>query len=474
MAVDQTAFLDIPRRETPCRPVAERRGDFREVIRLPGAGHVAGQSARCMNCGTAFCHWSCPLGNCIPEWNRALREGRWPEAAARLLETGSFPEITGRLCPAPCENACVLGIHDQPVTIRENELAIAEHAFQHGLVRPATPPARTGKKVAVIGSGPAGLAAADQLNRSGHLVTVFEKDDAPGGILRYGIPDFKLDKAVLDRRLGLMKEAGIEFTAGTASDGRLRAEFAAVLVAVGAAVPRDLAVPGRELRGITFAMEYLVHANRRVRGGGGEARLDARGRQVVVVGGGDTGADCVGVALRQGAASVVQLEIMPAPPAARAVDNPWPRPARVLKKSTSHEEGGRRAWSVTTGAFFGRSGQVRGLVCRKVRPSVEAGRLSFREIAGSDFRLPADLVILAAGFLHAERQSGPVSDFNLALDARGNIATDARGRTSATGVFAAGDCCRGPSLVVHAIAEGRRVARAIDHCLGGAAATPGR
>jgi glutamate synthase (NADPH/NADH) small chain len=471
---DIKGFLKVKRKTSQYRPVCERLKDYSEVSVVPSKEHSKEQASRCMDCGTPFCHWGCPVGNYIPDWNDAVFRGQWQKAVTLLESTNNLPEITGRICPAPCEYSCVLGINDDPVTIRENEEAIIEYAFAHGLIKPRPPVTRTGKRIAVVGSGPAGLSCAAQLNKAGHKVRVFEKDDAAGGILRYGIPDFKLRKSVLDRRIRFWKKEGIEFTTGChvgvdIDVKRLSSEFNAVCLAMGSRYPRDLKIEGRQLEGIHFAMDFLVQSNKRVAGRslGAAKPIDARGKNVVVIGGGDTGADCVGTAHRQGAACVVQIEIMPMPPQCRSGEFPWPKYPLLLKTSSSHEEGGSRHWAVMTKRFLGENGRVKSLSCVKVEHSRDAGGcLVLKEIPDSSFAIDADLVILALGFLHVEHK-GAAGAFGVAFDARGNIRTNEEYLTSVAGVFSAGDARRGQSLIVWAIAEGRRAAFAIDRYLMG-------
>ena len=468
-------FLKLPRQKTAYRPIAERVRDFQDVARPRSDADTQAQSSRCVECGTPFCHWRCPLGNQIPDWNDALANGQWASAYEWLRRTNNFPEITGRLCPAPCEASCILALGHEAVTIRENELAIIEHAFQHGLVQPQPPAARTGRAVAVIGSGPAGLACADQLNQAGHRVVVFERDARAGGLLRYGIPDFKLDKGLLDRRLALWRAEGIEFSTGTAVGTTLAAatvlrDFDAVCLAVGARVPRDLPIEGRGLTGIHFAMDYLAQSNRLA---SGETippaeRIDARGQQVVVIGGGDTGADCVGTAVRQGARRVTQLELLARPPDTRSPADRWPRPPTVLKTSTSHEEGCAREWAVLTKRFLGRRGAVEQLACVRIAPILPGARgpLTITERPGTGFELAADLVFLALGFVAVE-PAGLLQALGVPRTPQGTIATDAECRTPVPKLFAAGDACRGQSLVVHAMCDGRRAAHFMDRFLTG-------
>lgn len=420
------------------------------------------------------------MGNYIPEWNDLIYRGRWEKAYELLQATNNLPEVTGRICPATCEYACVLGINDDPVTIRENELAVIEAAYRKKLVRPSLPGRRTGKSVAIVGSGPAGIAAADQLNRAGHAVTVFERDDKPGGIMRYGIPHFKLDKAVLDRRIAILKRAGIKFMTGVEAGkdvlpSDLIDKFDAVCLATGSRVPRDLKIGGRELAGIHFAMDYLTQANRRADGRKvpADRLIDAGGKRVIVIGGGDTGADCVGTAHRQGASCVVQVEVLPRPPEKRPVGAPWPKYPALFKTSTSHEEGGERHWSILTKHFKGSDGKVESLSCARCDMSGKDanGAPAIRELPGTAFDIEADLVVLAVGFMHPEHD-GMVKGLGLELDARGNIRTGGDYMTSHKGVFSAGDARRGQSLIVWAVAEGRRSAYNIDRYLMGSSLLP--
>ncbi|HSB61008.1 MAG TPA: glutamate synthase subunit beta [Vicinamibacteria bacterium] len=474
-----TGFLEIQRKKWPTRPVAERLRDWKEVY-LPFPGEeLKGQAARCMDCGVPFCHQGCPLGNLIPDWNDLVYREHWRDAIDRLHATNNFPEFTGRLCPAPCEGACVLGINDDPVTIKAVEVSIVERAFQEGWVAPAPPRRRTGKKVAVVGSGPAGLAAADQLNRAGHAVTVLERADRVGGLLRYGIPEFKMEKRVLDRRLALMEKEGVTFRTG-ADVGRsprvaeLRGEFDAIVLSCGAGAPRDLPVPGRELQGIHFAMEYLTLQNRRCEGDAvpDDRFISARDRRVVIIGGGDTGADCLGTVHRQGARSVHQFELLPRPPETRAANNPWPQWPNIFRVSSAHDEGGERVYAVSTQRFLGdAAGRVRALEAVRVEMVRAEGRLDFRPVTGSEFSLEVDLVLLAMGFLGPERE-GPIEELGLALTERGNVRRDADWMTSVPGVFTCGDMQRGQSLIVWAIAEGRSCARGVDLYLKGKSDLP--
>ena len=474
-----TGFLEIGRELPEKRPVAERIKDWREIHRQFPEERVRAQGARCMNCGIPFCHKGCPLGNIIPDWNDLVYRNRWREALDRLLATNNFPEFTGRLCPAPCEGSCVLGINAEPVAIKQIELEIIEHAFREGWIKPEPPLVRTGKLVAVVGSGPCGLAAADQLNRAGHRVTVFERADRIGGLLRYGIPEFKLEKGILDRRLKLMKAEGVTFRAkaevgvNLSVDG-IRSGFDAIVLAGGAPVPRDLKVPGRELEGIHFAMDYLPQANRRCEGDTlPEATLiTAKAKRVVVIGGGDTGADCLGTAHRQGAASVTQLELLPRPPASRAADNPWPLWPNIFRVSTAHEEGGERDYCIATKRFSGRESKVERLHGVRVEfaPGPN-GRPAMREVPGTEFEMEVDLVLLAMGFLGPERNT-VLAQLGVTMTERGTVAVDANKMTGIPGVFAAGDTARGQSLVVWAIHEGRQAAKGVDAYLMGSTTLP--
>ncbi len=475
---DVKGFLKVKREPAPYRPVCERVKDFNEVTVLRKDEKSREQSSRCMDCGVPFCHWGCPLGNYIPEWNDLIFRGQWKKAIDVLSATNNLPEITGRICPALCEFACVLGINDDPVTIREDELDIIEYAFKQGWIKPNPPKKRTGKKIAVIGSGPAGLACADQLNKAGHNVTVFERDDKAGGILRYGIPNFKLDKAVLDRRIKIWKKEGIVFKMSVdVGEGykvsKLKKDFDAIVLAGGSRVPRDLKIPGRELYGIHFAMDYLVQSNKRLAGENihFSKLIDAKNKKVVVIGGGDTGADCVGTAHRQGASCVVQIELLPQPPECRTKDFLWPKYPMLLKTSTSHQEGGDRHWSVSTKKFTGGDGRVQKLSCVKVEIGRDdKGCMMIKDVPGSGFEIEADLVILALGFMHPEK--GLISGLGVELDPRGNVKTDEHYLASVKDVFAAGDMRRGQSLIVWAISEGRRAAHSIDKYLMGSTRLP--
>jgi glutamate synthase (NADPH/NADH) small chain len=474
-----TGFLEVARLKQPARPVVERLRDWRAVYLPYEPQALRGQAARCMDCGVPFCHSGCPLGNLIPSWNDLVYRDRWQAAADRLHATNNFPELTGQLCPAPCEGSCVLGINDAAVTIKATEAAIIDRAFAEGWMVARPPARRTGKYVAVVGSGPSGLAASDQLNRAGHRVTVFERADRIGGLLRYGIPEFKLEKRLLDRRLALMAAEGVVFRAGChvgidVTAGDLVSDFDAVVLAGGATEPRDLRVPGRDLHGIHFAMEYLTAQNRRCVGDDlspGET-ISAEGRHVVIIGGGDTGADCLGTALRQGAASVHQLELLPRPPDTRMPDNPWPQWPQIFRVSSAHEEGGDRLYAVSTQAFLGDAGgRVRALRAARVEPSGVNGRTVWLPVPGSDFELRAELVLLAMGFTGAER-TGLLEQLGVRMTDRGTVWRDQAWMTSAPGVFTAGDMQRGQSLVVWAIADGRSCARGVDLFLMGESDLP--
>jgi glutamate synthase (NADPH/NADH) small chain len=468
---DINGFLKIKRKNAGNRPVSERICDYSEVEQVLNSEDRMLQASRCMDCGVPFCHWSCPLDNLIPEWNDLLYKGDWKEAYHRLAATNSFPEFTGRICPALCEHGCVLNLGFEPVTIRENEVAIIEKAFAEGYIKAEQPAVRTGKKVCVIGSGPSGLAVADMLNKLGHTVTLLEKDERAGGLLRFGIPDFKLSKAVVERRIDLMSKEGIIIKTGIDAGrdipaAELVSNFDAVCIATGASGARDLKIEGRDLEGIHFAMDFLTRQNR-INSGipiKDHASLKAEGKKVLVIGGGDTGSDCVGTATRQHAKSVTQIEILPKPPATRAQDNPWPYYAKVLKTSTSHEEGCSRQWSVSALRFKGEGNKVKGVEIADIEWKSDNGQYTMHIIPGTSRILPADLVLLAMGFVHPLLE-GLVTDLKLELDPRKNIKTDQYGRTSHEKVFAAGDSVSGASLVVRAIASGRKTAFAINDYL---------
>jgi len=474
-----TGFLEIKREMAPRRPVEERLKDWSQVYDDPDDKLVQSQGARCMDCGIPFCHTGCPLGNIIPDWNDLVYRDRWQEAIAVLHKTNNFPEFTGWVCPAPCEAACVLGINDNPVTIKQIELSVITHAFREGWIKPEPPKVRTGKRIAVIGSGPAGLACAAQLNKVGHTVTVFERADRIGGLLTYGIPDFKMEKWIVRRRLDLMAEEGIIFKTNAnvgvnVSVEELRTNFDALVLAGGATQARDLPVPGRELDGIHFAMDYLPQQNRRVAGDTvTEKEITAKHKYVVILGGGDTGSDCHGTALRQGAISVSSWELLPKPPAERTDSMPWPYWPMILRTSSSHEEGGLRDWSVNTKRFSGRNGKVETLHAVRLEFGAPdaSGRRPMAEVPGSEFEVKADLVLLALGFLGPQK-NGMIEQLGLKLDPRGNVFADQNYMTSIPGIFSAGDMRRGQSLVVWAIAEGRQAARGVDKYLMGSSDLP--
>jgi len=470
---DPTGFVEFARVEVGHRPIQERVRDWKEIDRPLADGVLHEQAARCMDCGVPFCHGvGCPVVNRIPEFNDLVYQRRWREAAENLHSTNNFPEITGRVCPAPCEAACTLALNDDPVNIKHVEYQIAERAFAQRWVAPIRPARKTRKRVAVVGSGPAGLAAAQQLARAGHDVVVFEKDDRIGGLLRYGIPDFKLEKPIIDRRLEQMVAEGVTFEPGVnvgqdLSARYLQRTFDAILLAMGAGEPRPLDVPGADLGGVHFAMDFLTQQNRRVAGDSADEEDDeaihARGKHVVVIGGGDTGSDCVGTSVRQGAASVTQLEILPRPPEGRNPRTPWPGWPLILRMSSSHEEGCRRRWSVLTKELTGSGAHVLELRGCEVEWNEGPQGWEMKKRPGSGFAIPADLVLLSMGFLHVVRR-GLVDALGLELDGRGNVVVD-RWMSSQPGIFAAGDTVRGASLVVHAINQGRLAAAAADRWL---------
>jgi glutamate synthase (NADPH/NADH) small chain len=470
---DPKGFLKIKREEPKKRPVENRIHDWKEFYKPVTVETLQTQGARCMDCGIPFCQGNtgCPVQNMIPDFNDLVYRGRWKDALKVLHSTNNFPEFTGRLCPAPCESACVLGIIDDPVSIRVIEWNIIDKGFDEGWVTPVKPTVRTGKKVAVVGSGPAGLAAAQQLCRSGHSVTVFEKADRIGGLLRYGIPDFKMEKWVLDRRLEQMRAEGVEFKTNVdvgkdITADELRREFDAVCLTMGAMIARDLPVPGRDLAGIHYAMEFLTQQNKLNAGDRMDPaqRITAEGKRVVIIGGGDTGSDCLGTCHRQGAKEIHQFELLPQPPPKRAESTPWPLWPMMLRTSHAHEEGCQREWSVSTKRFSGENGRVRKLEAVRVEMKQENGRLQFVEMPGTEFELDVDLVLLAMGFTGPVRE-GLLTDLGVKLDARGAVAVDENYMTSVEGVFAAGDTKRGASLIVWAIREGRDAAQGINHYL---------
>ena len=468
---DPRGFIKIKQKPAGNRPIHERIDDYSEVEQVLNSEDRQLQASRCMDCGIPFCHWGCPVDNLIPEWNDLLYRGDWKGASERLHHTNNFPEFTGRICPAPCEHSCVLNIDGDPVTIRENEAAIVEKAFAEGYIRPNPPKVRTGKKVAVIGSGPAGMAAADQLNRAGHTVTLFEKDRKAGGLLRYGIPDFKLNKHTIDRRLKILLAEGIEIKCETEvgkdiAGKELLQKYDAICLTIGAMQPRDLEVEGRELDGIHFAMDYLTQQNK-VNDGAYVAydnRITAENRHVLVIGGGDTGSDCVGTAIRQKAKSVTQIEILPKPPEQRADDNPWPYYGKTLKTSTSHEEGCERRWSLSTLKFHGMQQRITHAEVEEVLWEKVNGSYKMVKVPGTREMLEADLVLLAMGFVHPVHE-GLLTEMDISLNGRKNIDINQSMATNVEKVFAAGDAASGASLVVNAIASGRRVAQKIDRYL---------
>ncbi len=469
---DASGFLRHGRETPGRRSVPVRLRDWKEVYEPFDRDRLEVQASRCMDCGIPFCHNGCPLGNLIPEWNDLTYRDEWHAAIERLHATNNFPEFTGRLCPAPCEAACVLGINEDPVTIKQVEVSIIDRAFEEGWVVPVQPSRSTGKHVAVVGSGPAGLAAAQQLTRAGHTVVVFERADRIGGLLRYGIPEFKMEKRVLDRRLDQMRAEGTEFQAGVdvgvdLTVDELRSRFDAIVLSVGSTIARDLPIPGRELRGIEQAMTYLPMANHVQEGDLAEPGISAAGKHVVIIGGGDTGADCLGTALRQGATEVHQFEIMPRPPDQRAEATPWPLWPLMFRTSSAHEEGGVRVFAVNTECFLGDDqGNVTALRAHEVRQETVDGRPTFAKVDGSDFDLPCDLVLLAMGFT-GPQTDGLLDRLGVELNARGNVTRDQRWATNVENVFVCGDAGRGQSLIVWAIAEGRAAAAAVDRHLMG-------
>ncbi|MCK5451444.1 MAG: glutamate synthase subunit beta [Candidatus Omnitrophica bacterium] len=472
---DPKGFMRVKREDGTYRPVCERVKDYRQIDVMCSDEMSERQASRCMDCGVPFCHWACPVGNYIPEWNDFIFNKDWKKAFELLDAANNFPEMTGRLCPALCEYSCVLGINDDAVTIRENELSIIEKAFEEKYIKVRAPKTRTGKKVAVIGSGPAGLACGVQLNRAGHEVYIYEKNEKPGGLLRYGIPDFKLEKSIIDRRLKIMKKEGVKFKTGIdvgvdLDAKKLLKEYDAVCLAGGSETPRDLKLEGRAFNGIYFAMDYLTQSNRRISGEkiDKEKTIDAKDKKVVVIGGGDTGSDCIGTANRQGASCVVQIEVMSKPEECRTKDYPWPVYPSLLKTSPSHEEGSERDWAVLTKRFVGEGNKVKKLECVRVefKKTPENACPVMKEIPGSEFEIEADIVLLAVGFVHP-RHKGLLEDLKIELDERGNVKTGKDYRTSTDKVFSAGDMRKGQSLIVWAISEGRKAAHAIDTFLMG-------
>jgi len=478
-----TGFMEYPRKDRAYKPVEERIRDFREFVIPLSEQELSNQGARCMDCGIPFCHQGCPVNNIIPDWNDLVWKGEWERAIGVLHSTNNFPEFTGRICPAPCQEACTLNLQDQPVTIKSIECAIIDRAWENGWVKPQPAAHQTGKRVAVVGSGPAGMACAQQLARAGHAVTVFEKNDRIGGLLRYGIPDFKMEKHFIDRRAEQMQAEGVTFTTGTQVGvdlpaARLLADFDAIALTGGSEQPRELPVPGRDLQGVYFAMQFLPQQNRRVAGDSipqAEAIL-AKDKHVIVIGGGDTGSDCIGTSIRQGCKSVTQLEILPRPPEKENKELTWPEWPNKMRTSSSQEEGAKRDWCVATKEFIGENGRVRKIRCARVEWEKDAaGAWKMHEVEGSEFELDADLVLLAMGFVHPLQQ-GLLDELGVAYDSRGNVKGDTEGddayKTSIDKVFAAGDMRRGQSLVVWAIREGRQCARAIDEYLMGSSELP--
>ena len=470
-----TGFIEFNRKPPQRRSIEDRLKDSKEFYHNWSEQEARDQGSRCMNCAVPFCHVGCPLGNLIPEWNHLVYTNQWESALERLHSTNNFPEFTGRICPAPCEPSCVLSINQDPVTIEYIEKAIVDRGFSEGWIKPVIPKNRTGKTVAVVGSGPAGLAASQQLNRVGHTVTLFERSDKIGGLLRYGIPDFKLEKDIIERRINIMSEEGVIFKTGIeiGKDIQLHEltnDFDAVCLTIGAGEPRELPVSGRDLDGVHYAMDYLTQQNRRVSGENIARRysITAKDKKVIILGGGDTGADCLGTAHRQGADSVYQLELLSEPPTNRRTDNPWPQWPQILRTSPAHEEGGLRDYSILTKSLSGSNGKVEKLNAIRVEwgDPDDSGRPVMKEMPGTEFSIDVDLVLLAMGFVHPEHK-GLVENSSLELDARGNIKTDSERSTSVPGIFAAGDSTRGASLVVWAIAEGRQAAYGIDKYLMG-------
>ena len=465
------AFINTPRKIAGYRPINERISDFGEVEQTLNREDRKLQASRCMDCGIPFCHWACPLGNKMPEWQDLIYKGKWKEGVEVLHETNNFPDFTGRICPAPCEKSCVLALQDAAVTIRENEAAVTEVAFIEGMIKARPPKTRTGKEIAVIGSGPAGLAAAQQLNSKGHHVTVFEKNNGLGGLLRYGIPNFKLNKNIIDRRLALLIEEGIVFKTNTEigkdiPGKEIMQNFDAVCIAIGAGHPRDINPEGRDLKGVYFAMDFLSQQNQLIIGEKVDEKnaISAKGKHVLVIGGGDTGSDCVGTSIRQGAVKVTQIEIMPQPPVAKNPDTPWPYYPNILKTSSSHMEGCVRKWSLNTNKFIGENGKLTEVLVEEVEWSKdEKGRMSMKPTGKTDL-IKADLVFLALGFINPIHE-GLLTELGVQFDGRGNIAIDKESKSNIGKIFAAGDAAMGASLVVRAIASGRKVAEDIHNSL---------
>lgn len=465
------AFMNIPRKNAGYRPVHERIFDFGEVEQTLNREDRKLQASRCMDCGIPFCHWACPLGNKMPEWQDLIYKGQWKEGVEVLHETNNFPDFTGRICPAPCEKSCVLALHEAPVTIRENEAAVTEVAFSEGMIKARPPKTRTGKKVAVIGSGPAGLAAAQQLNRKGHHVTIYEKDNGLGGLLRYGIPNFKLNKNIIDRRLDQLEEEGIEFKPNTEvgitiSGKEIMDKFDAVCIAIGAGHPRNITPEGRDLKGIYYAMDFLSQQNQLIMGEPVDEKdiISAKDKHVLVIGGGDTGSDCVGTSVRQGAVKITQIEILPQPPVGKNPETPWPFYPNILKTSSSHEEGCVRKWSLNTKKFIGENGKLTEVLVEEVEwKKDETGRMNMVP-TGKTETIKADLVFLALGFVHPVHE-GLLTELGVNFDGRGNVAIDKISQSNVSKVFATGDAAMGASLVVRAIASGRKVAEDIHNIL---------
>ncbi|MBP1675486.1 MAG: glutamate synthase small subunit [Bacteroidetes bacterium] len=463
--------MNIPRKEAGYRPVNERIYDFGEVEQTLNREDRKLQASRCMDCGIPFCHWACPLGNKMPEWQDLIYKGKWKEGIEVLHETNNFPDFTGRICPAPCEKSCVLALHESPVTIRENEAAVTEVAFTEGMIKAMPPKTRTGKTVAVIGSGPAGLAAAQQLNRKGHTVTIFEKDNSLGGLLRYGIPNFKLNKNIIDRRLDQLLAEGVIFKPNTEvgkdiSGKEILKNFDSVCIAIGAGQPRDIKPEGRNLKGIHFAMEFLSQQNQLIMGETVAEKkiINAKDKHVLVIGGGDTGSDCVGTSIRQGAVKVTQIEILPQPPVGKNPSTPWPYYPNILKTSSSHQEGCERRWSLNTVAFKGENGKLTEVHVEEVEWEKDAaGKFNMKPTGKTDV-IKADLVFLALGFVHPVHE-GLLAELGVKLDARGNVEVNTEGKSSVAKVFATGDAAIGASLVVRAIALGRKIAEDIHKSL---------
>jgi glutamate synthase (NADPH/NADH) small chain len=474
-----TGFMEISRQDRKYTLVADRIQHFREFVLPLADDEVRKQGARCMDCGIPFCHQGCPVNNLIPDWNDLVYENNWREALDNLHSTNNFPEFTGRICPAPCEAACTLNLNDDPVTIKTIECSIIDKGWQNGWVKPQIPQHRTGKRIAVVGSGPAGLAAAQQLARAGHVVVVYEKADRIGGLLRYGIPDFKMEKHLIDRRIAQMQAEGVIFRPNShigdnIPTTKLLHDYDAIVLAGGSEKPRDLNVPGRELNGVHFAMEFLPQQNRRVAGDDvpEETSLSAKDKHVIVIGGGDTGSDCIGTSIRHGAASVTQLEILPAPPAKENKELTWPHWPNKMRTSSSQEEGCERDWCVATQAIEGENGQAKRIHCVRLDWRQEGGRWVMHEVPGSEFELRADLILLAMGFVHPIHE-GLLGDLGVEFDERGNVRANTRDyRSSIDKVFTAGDMRRGQSLVVWAIREGRQAARAVDEYLMGSSDLP--